>query len=139
MNSYTYAEIAVGQKESFSASITDEMIEGFGRITGDANPLHTDDAFARASGGYRGKVAYGMLTASFLSALAGMYLPGEHSVIHEVSVKFPAPVYAGETVTFTGEVVRKDDTYHVIELKIAAVNSGGKKVLRGKMNIGVLK
>ncbi len=138
MKRYTYGEIALGQKESFDAVITEAMAASFGGMTGDVNPLHIDDDFAKAKG-YSGKTVYGMLTASFLSTLAGMYLPGEHSMIHDVEVKFPLPVYVGDTLTYTGEVIRKDDIYQVIELKVSAVNISGKKVLRGKMNVGVLK
>lgn len=140
MNRYTYAQISLGQKECFSITVTDEMMSGFFNMTGDCNPLHTDEAFAkRREGLYTGKVVYGMLTASFLSTLAGVYLPGENSVIHAVEAKFPLPVYIGDTLTFTGEVIRKDDNFNVIELKVSAVNGDGKKVLRGKMKVGVLK
>nr|MCR5590424.1 MaoC family dehydratase N-terminal domain-containing protein [Lachnospiraceae bacterium] len=110
MNEYTYEEISIGQKESFSVTVTEEMLEKFRDITGDINPLHNDEEYA-VSKGHPKKVAYGMLTASFLSTLAGVYLPGRRSLIHEVSVKFSKPVYPGDVLTIEGEVEGKTDAY----------------------------
>lgn len=138
MNHYTFDEIEVGYFEEFSITITDEMISNFCITTGDVNPLHTDSAFAQVAG-YDNKVAYGLLTASFMSTIAGVYLPGEHSLIQRIEAEFPAPVYVGDTVTFSGKVVSKDTTFRFIELKVVARNNRGKKVLRGKMQVGVLK
>lgn len=140
MNHYIYDEIAIGHTEAFTVVVTEEMVSGFYRITGDNNPLHSDDTFAQNSeNGFLNKVVYGMLSASFLSTLAGVYLPGEKSLIHRVEVEFPAPVYVGDTLSFSGEVVRKDDNFNTIEIKVIARNSDGKKVLRGKMRVGVTK
>ena len=141
MNCYTYYEIAEGHVETFSVTITEQMMFGFYDITGDCNPLHTDEDYAKKSGGdgFIGKVVYGMLTASFLSTLAGVYLPGKHSLIHKSEAEFPVPVYVGDTLVFTGEIVNKNDSFRVIELKVTARNGAGKKVLRGKMRVGVLK
>ena len=138
MNHYAYKDIIIGHTETFSVMITDEMLSDFHNITSDCNPLHNDAEFA-INAGYKGKVAYGMLTASFMSTLAGVYLPGENSLIHKVEVEFPTPVYVGDMLSFSGEVVRKDDNFKIIELKITAKNSDGKKVLRGKMRVGVIK
>jgi len=139
LNRYTYDEIAIGHTETFTVVITDEMMSGFRGITGDCNPMHLDDDHARGFGRYSGRVAYGMLTASFMSTLAGVYLPGENGLIHKVEAEFPSPVYAGDEITFTGRVIRKDDNFGTIEVKVAAVNGSGQKVCRGKMRIGVLK
>lgn len=141
MNRYSYNEITVGHTTIFAVTITEKMMSDFYSITGDCNPLHLDDDFARESraGQYQGRVAYGMLTASFMSTLAGVYLPGENSLIHKIEAEFPAPVYIGNVVTFIGEVIRKDDNFNTIEVKVTATNSDGQKVCRGKMRIGVLK
>ncbi len=138
MNCYTYNEISVGDIEAFTVTITDEMMSGFGAITGDMNPLHTDELFASAAG-FKSKVVYGMLMASFMSTIAGMYLPGKHSLIHKIETEFPQPCFVGDTLSITGEVVNKNDTFKTIELKITARNEAEKKVLRGKMRIGVLQ
>lgn len=83
MNEYTYEQIAEGHTESFQVTLTEEMMEQFLRITGDVNPLHRDAAYARTRH-YADKVVYGMLTSSFYSTLAGVYLPGKYSLIHSV-------------------------------------------------------
>ena len=141
MNCYTYDEITEGHTSTFSVTITEQMMSNFFVITGDCNPLHTDEGVCDKSNGdgFVGKVVYGMLTASFLSTLAGVYLPGKHSLIHKSEAEFPTPVYVGDTLVFTGEVVNKNDSFRVIELKVTARNGAGKKVLRGKMRVGVLK
>lgn len=136
MNRYTFDEIRVGQKESFEAKITEEMLETFGIITGDINPLHTDEGYARKHG-YRSRVAYGMLTAAFMSTLAGVYIPGERSLIKETHVKFAKPVFPGDMITVQGEVTEKNDTFKMIVLKVTIKNGNDEKVLRGSMDIMV--
>ena len=100
MNHYTFEEIKTGMEEQFSVTITEQMMQQFREMTGDVNPLHCDETFAKEKG-FDGKVAYGMLTASFLSTMAGVYLPGENSLIQSVEVKFVKPVFPGEEITFT--------------------------------------
>lgn len=138
MNHYSYEEIEKGQKESFTVTVTEEMLTSFCQITGDVNPLHCDTSFAREKG-YKEKVAYGMLTASFLSTLAGVWLPGERSLIHKVEVEFPKPVYVGDCLYVEGVVSEKNDAFGILELKITIRNQENEKVLRGKMRVQVLR
>ena len=137
MNSYSYEEIEVGQKEGFSVTVTEEALNGFKNITGDINPLHNDADFA-VKKGYKDKVGYGMLTAAYLSTLAGVYLPGEKSLIQGVELKFSQPVYAGDSLDIQGEVAEKNDTFKVIKIKVTIRNQDNKKVLKGSMQIGVM-
>lgn len=138
MNNYSFEDIKVGMEESFTISVTPEMMENFKQITGDVNPLHMDAAFAKEKG-YLDKVAYGMLTASFLSTLAGVYLPGEKSLIHSVETKFVKPVYSGDILTVSGKVTELQEVFSVFTMKVEIHNQNGEKVLRGKMKIGVLE
>ena len=96
-----------------------------------------DEDFARNLG-HKGRVAFGMLTASFLSTLAGVYLPGERSLIHSVETKFTKPVYIGDVLSISGEVTEINDTVNQIVLKVEIKNQNGEKVLRGKMKVGFL-
>ena len=137
MNDYSFEDLYIGLKESFTVTVTEEMLEGFLKLTGDINPLHTDGEFARARG-YEDRVAYGMLTSSFLSTLAGVYLPGKRSLIREVNVLFKKPVYVGNTLTVSGEVTSLDADFNIFEMKVTICNEEGVKVLRGKMQMGVL-
>ena len=137
MNNYTLDDINIGQIESFPAKITSEMMNAFRLLTGDENLLHTDDAFAREKG-FSGRVAYGMLTASFLSTLVGVYLAGRRSLIHKVEVEFPAPVMPDDELTVSGEVMEKDVRFNLLKLAVTIRNAKGQKVCRGKMTVGVL-
>ena len=143
MNHYTFEEIKTGIEEQFSVTITEQMMQQFREMTGDVNPLHCDETFAKEKG-FDGKVAYGMLTASFLSTMAGVYLPGENSLIQSVEVKFVKPVFPGEEITFTGKVSEINDTFRFLVLKVTGTVTGekeneryGTKVLKAVMQIGV--
>ena len=136
MNRYTLSELTAGTMEHFSVTVTREMMERFFTITGDQNPLHQDEAYAKQCG-YPGTVVYGMLTASFLSTLAGVYLPGEHSLIHSVETKFTTPVFVGDTLTVSGEVSDVNEVFSIIMVKTKIVNQKGETVSRGKMQIGI--
>lgn len=136
MNEYTYEEIEAGHKESFTVTVTEELMESFRGMTGDINPLHNDEEYAKEAG-HPGKVAYGMLTASFLSTLAGVYLPGKYSLIHEVKIKFAKPVYIGDKLTVEGVVEEKHDVYRLLMIKVTIRNQAGAKVCRGSMQVGV--
>ena len=137
MKDYTLEQIEVGMEESFSVRITEKMMTQFMEITGDQNPLHCDDSYALEKG-FAGKVCYGLLTASFLSTLAGMYLPGKRSLIQEVNVKFARPVLPGELLNIMGKVEEKQDRFQRILVKVTIRNQKQEKVLRGKMYIGLI-
>lgn len=137
MNKYTIQDIKVGLKEQFEVSITDSMMEAFRAVTGDVNPLHTDREFALERE-YPDRIVYGLLTSSFLSTLAGVYLPGENSLIREVDTKYVKPVFVGDRLTITGEVIEVNYDFKIFTMKVTIVNQNGEKVVRGKMQMGVL-
>lgn len=137
MNRYGYSDLKIGQTESFSVRVGEEMFALFRQVTGDSNPLHSDKDFAR-SYGYPDRVAYGMLTASFLSTLAGVYLPGERSLIQSVEVKFLKPVYIGDELTVRGTVLELNDTVRQAVIRVDILNQDGGRVLRGKIKAGIL-
>lgn len=136
MNTYKYDEIEVGHKESFTVTITEEMRNKFRDITGDVNPLHNDIEYAKANG-HKECVAFGMMSVSFLSTLAGVYLPGERSLIQKTEVNFRKPVYLGDTLTITGEVTDKHDSFNLLDLKVLITNQDGVKVVKGNMQVAV--
>ena len=136
MNDYKYEEIETGHRESFTVTVTEEMMDGFLKLTGDINPLHNDEEYARSKG-HKGRVVYGMLTGSLLSTLAGVYLPGRSSLIQEVKLKFARPVYIGDTLTVEGVVEEKHDSCRLIVLKAVICNQDGVKVCRARMQIGL--
>ena len=81
MKEYRFEEISLGLSESFEVEITREMMDKFQDISGDVNPLHNDTEFAKVRG-YEDRVVYGMLIASQISTLGGVYLPGKYCLIH---------------------------------------------------------
>lgn len=136
MNNYSYEDIKVGMEESFSSKITEESLSLFRQLTKDDNPLHNDPEYAKKLG-YKDKVAYGMLTASYLSTLAGVYLPGKRSLIHSVETKMTKPVYAGDELTISGKVTEKSESLPVFTMNVTIRNQANELVLRGRMQIGV--
>ena len=138
MNHYTLSELAVGQSESFTVTVTQEMMEDFYRLTGDDSPIHRSEEYA-AGRGYPGRVVYGMLGASFFSTLAGVYLPGEHCLLHGVEAKFARPVFIGDTLTVKGTVTEVNDTINEITVKAEIFNQEGKKVTRGLYRAGLAR
>lgn len=137
MNRYCWEDISIGMEEQFQVTVTEEMLSHFKDITGDVNPLHNEKEFA-VQKGYPDRVSYGMLTASFLSTLAGVYLPGEKSLIHSVESKFVKPVFLGDTLTISGKVKDMDERFRYINLKVDIYNQKKEKVLRGSMQVGVI-
>ena len=136
MNNYTIDEIKIGDEVSFLYEITEEKMNMFMKITGDINPLHTDIEYAKEKG-YSEKVVYGMLTSSILSTLAGIYMPGEHSLIHSIEINFVRPVFLSRCpLEVNAKVVEKDDRFNTIKLKYQILDSKLEKVLRGNMIIG---
>lgn len=142
MREYTFTDIEIGMQEVFSREITLSMENAFRQISGDENPLHHDDAFAReVSGGkYSHHVVFGMLTASLYSTLAGMYLPGKYSLIHSLeNVSFQQPVFAGDTLTVVGKVVDKDENLHLLRIKAVIKNQKNQTVSKAMMKVMVMK
>lgn len=138
MNHYTLAEMTPGLTESFTVTVTEEMMQDFERLSGDCSPIHIDEDYARRRG-YPGRVVYGMLGASFFSTLAGVYLPGEHCLLHGVECKFARPVSIGDTLTVTGTVLRVSEAVAEAEIKAVITNQEGKKVTRGIIRAGLAR
>jgi 3-hydroxybutyryl-CoA dehydratase len=93
-----YDELKPGMSDSFTKQVSERDIELFGEVTGDMNPVHFDEAYARKTI-FRGRVAHGAITVSYLSALVGTKLPGHGTAVLELTTRFKAPVRIGDTVT----------------------------------------
>ena len=94
---YYLEDIKVGDCETLSHSVTERDIQLFGEATGDMNPVHFDEEYARKTV-FRGRVAHGALTIGFLSALVGTKLPGAGTIFVSATIAFKAPVRIGDTV-----------------------------------------
>lgn len=97
---YYIEDLKPGMSESFAKQVTERDVALFGEVSGDVNPVHFDEAFAKKTV-FRGRVAHGALTLSFLSTVVGMKLPGPGTVVLNINIGFKAPVRIGDTVTAT--------------------------------------
>jgi len=142
MNEYTLSGIEKGVTASFTKDITTGMEDAFRLVSGDDNPLHKDDSFARevSNGRFSQHITFGMLTASLYSTMAGMYLPGKYSLIHSFDeLSFLQPVFAGDILSVTGEVIDKDEALRLIKLKVTIKNQDNRLVSRAKMKVLVMQ
>ena len=127
-----------GQHVSFTKTFTEEDVRRFIEITGDVNPLHVDEAFA-AKTQFGGRVLHGMLTASILSTMVGMLLPGAGAIYRSQTINFLRPVHVGETVTAHFVVRSVDRQRHRLEIESWIENANGERVLDGMCEAGLLR
>ncbi len=125
------SEISVGQKATFSRVIGEAEIRAFAAVTGDRNPLHLDEAFARRTRFGR-PIAHGMLSASLISAALGTSVPGPGAIYLSQTLRFRGPVYPGDTVTATVEVTAYRQEKGIVTLTTTCTNQAGKAVIEGE-------
>ena len=130
MKSYTYDEIEIGQSASVTKTISEYDVYAYAGITGDLNPAHINAPYAEGTF-FKTRIAHGMLTASFISTVLGMYLPGPGAILISNTVNFLAPVRIGDTITAVCEVVEKLDKGK-IKLKSTITNQNGEVVMTGE-------
>ena len=104
---YRFEDLRVGMEATFTKAVTDEDIELFARVSGDTNPAHLDEDFAKTTR-LETRVAHGALTASLVSAVLGTRLPGPGCLFVSQTANFRAPVHPGDTVTARATVSRLD-------------------------------
>lgn len=137
MREYKMKDFTVGMSESFRVLVTADMMQKFFDITGDENPLHVNENFAKSKG-FKDRVVYGMLTASLVSTLGGCYLPGKFCLIQGIEIKFARPVFIGDELVITGEVCKVDLDLRYLEIRVTIKNQKNEKVLRGLLKAGVM-
>jgi len=125
------SEFYVGQTASFSRTVTETDVVMFAGLSGDYNPVHMDREYA-AGTRFGQRIAHGLLTASFLSRLLGMELPGKESVYLEQTIKFTKPVFIGDTITATAEILDIDHKRRIFTLSTICRNQDGTTVLTGE-------
>lgn len=131
-------QIHVGDTAELRHRITPEDVQGFCTLTGDNNPLHMDDAFARASGFGR-RVVHGMLTASFISTMIGTKLPGEGSLWYEQNIRFLRPVRMGEAIRVQATVLQKSAAQRILVLETIVYGEAGDRVLEGQAKVKMVQ
>ena len=127
----TFDQLTIGDSDRFSKTVTDTDIYLFAGVTGDFNPAHIDEAYAQGTF-FKTRIAHGMLSAGFISAVIGTRLPGPGTVYMRQTLDFLAPVRIGDTVTATVEVIEKMEDKKRVRLKTTCVNQEGTRVLDGE-------
>ena len=120
-----------GDIASRSLAISDETIRAFAEVTGDTNPVHLDDEYA-AGTRFGRRIAHGMIAAGLISATLANDLPGPGTVYLNQSLKFKLPVYPGDTVTATVEVLNVREDKPIVTLSTVCTNQNDKVVLEGE-------
>ena len=121
---------AVGARGTWTKTFTADDVETFARLTGDHNPLHFDEAFARRTRPGR-LIVHGGLTTGLFNALVAEVLPGPGSVFLHQEWDYPAPAYIGDTVTAEAEVVEARADKPITTLRCIARRDDGTEVLTG--------
>ena len=126
----TIGELAVGERAYFAKTVTESDMMLFAGITGDLNQLPINEEFAKHTVFGR-RVAHGMLTAGFISTILGMKLPGFGTSLHKMKVRFPAPVFLGDTIEICVELTNIRMAENRVEFKASVINQEGVTVLEG--------
>jgi 3-hydroxybutyryl-CoA dehydratase len=126
-------EICVGMSVSYSQTITDADIKSFAGISGDNNPVHMNEEYA-AESRFGKRIAHGLISASFFSALFGTRIPGPGCVYVSQLLNFKRPVYIGDTVTASVTVTNIDKGKHRVFFDTVC-KVKGKTVIDGKAEL----
>jgi 3-hydroxybutyryl-CoA dehydratase len=126
----TIAQIKLGEKAYFEKTISETDVYLYAGITGDLNPAHINEEYAKNTF-FKGRIAHGMLTSGFISAVLGMKLPGPGTIYLGQELKFTAPVRIGDTIKAEVEVVEIIEEKNRVKLRTTCRNQDGEVVLDG--------
>lgn len=130
---YYYEDLKVGMFHETEHVITEDDIQAFAEVSGDFNPLHMDEDFAKNTV-FGQRIAHGALTASYISGILGNNLPGPGAIFTHLSMRFRRPVFIGAHVTVRAEVTEKQDRGNRVTLKVSCVVDG-KTVISGEAGV----
>jgi len=124
------AELEIGESASHGKTITETDINLYAGITGDFNPLHVNEEYAKTTR-FGTRIAHGGLAEGLIAPVVGMKLPGPGTIALERSVRFKAPVKIGDTITATATVAEKIVEKNIVVLKCEWKNQRGELVMEG--------
>lgn len=133
MNGLYLEDLKVGMSAMFGKTVTEADIMAFAGVSGDTNPIHLHDGFARSTR-FGQRIAHGMLSGSFISTVIGTRLPGPGSVYVSQTMNFMAPVLIGDTITAVATITAIDEKRRRVTLKTQCLN-GDKVVIDGEATI----
>jgi 3-hydroxybutyryl-CoA dehydratase len=135
MNGLFLEELTVGQSAMFGKTVTEADIMAFAGVSGDTNPLHLHEGFAKTTR-FGQRIAHGMLSGSFISTVVGTKLPGPGAIYVSQTMNFMAPVMIGETITAIATITEIDDVRRRVTLRTQCLN-GDKVVIEGEAVVSV--
>jgi 3-hydroxybutyryl-CoA dehydratase len=127
----TIGEIQVGDAAEFGKTVSESDIYLFAGITGDFNPAHVNEEYAKNTF-FKTRIAHGILVAGFISTVLATRLPGPGTIYLKQDLQFLAPVHMGDTITARLEVVAVERDKNRVRLKTTCTNQVGKAVLSGE-------
>jgi phosphate acetyltransferase/phosphate butyryltransferase len=130
----TFDELKIGDTASLSRTLTQKDIELFAIMSGDVNPAHVDEEFAK-SDMFQKIIAHGMWGGALISTVLGTQLPGPGAIYLGQSLRFRRPVGLGDTIMVTVRVAEKDEKEHRVTLDCQAVNQNGEGVISGTAEV----
>ena len=130
-------ELKIGDTFSVSKEVTDELIRKFADVSGDRNPIHLDEEFAKNTR-FGKRIGHGMLTASFISAVLGYELSVRKVVYLGQTLKFTHPTFIGDIVTAKGTVIKIRKDKPIITIETICVNQEGVVLLEGEATLMLL-
>lgn len=135
-NQLKYGDINIGDVFSFERKMDETLVNEFAKLTGDYNPLHTDEKYAKGTE-FSGRIVHGMLAGSLFSALVGMLCPGERALYLSQNVRFRNSLPLGALVVIEGKVISKFDAAKIIDLATVVRNKNGKIFVEGTAKVKV--
>jgi 3-hydroxybutyryl-CoA dehydratase len=135
LNGLFLEDLSIGQAAELARTVTGEDLVAFAAVTGDINPVHLDEAYA-AQTPFGGRIAHGMLSAGYISAVIGTRLPGPGAIYVSQALRFRRPVKIGDTVVARAEITAIDAQRARVTLKTVC-SVAGKAVLEGEAEIMV--
>jgi 3-hydroxybutyryl-CoA dehydratase len=127
----TIDEMNIGDAAEFAKTVTETDVTLFAGITGDFNPVHINEDYAKGTV-FKGRIAHGMLSAGFISSALAMKLPGAGTIYLSQSLEFKAPVHIGDTVTARVEVKEKITEKNRVTFRTTCVNQNGTLLMDGE-------
>jgi 3-hydroxybutyryl-CoA dehydratase len=129
-----FSEVRIDQEYSASFTISDEMVRTFAEITGDKNPVHLDEEYAKNTR-FKKRICHGMLVASLISKVLGMDFPGPGTILVRQQLSYRAPVFVGETVEVHVKVVDKKEEKQRLILQTNVIKSDGTVAIEGQAEV----
>jgi 3-hydroxybutyryl-CoA dehydratase len=126
-----YDELVLGEEAAFSKTITETDVVLFAGLSGDFNPIHMDEEYARQTP-FKRRIAHGALPQSLIAPVLGMKLPGPGTIVVEIRCRFKAPTYFGDTITAKATVAEKIPEKKRVRMALTWTNQRGETIADGE-------